>query len=64
MHIPKYSLPVRGRLIISMRESLSQIFQPGYVYEQVKTDDSIPAVFRDDELPVVDAVLKAIDQKG
>ena len=46
-----------------MRESLSQMFQPGYVYEQVKTDDPIPAVFRDDELPVVDAVLKAIDQK-
>jgi len=30
----------------------------------VKTDDPIMAVFRDEELPFVNAVLKAIDQNG
>ncbi len=31
MHIPKYSLLAHGKLIISMREYLSQMFQPGWV---------------------------------
>jgi len=32
--------------------------------EWVKTDDPIMAAFRDEELPFVNAVLKAIDQNG
>ena len=32
--------------------------------EWVKPDDPLLSAFRDDELPVVDAILKTIDQKG
>ncbi|MBR3456917.1 MAG: hypothetical protein IKH16_02005 [Selenomonadaceae bacterium] len=33
-------------------------------HEWVKSDDPLLSGFRDDELPIVDAILKTIDQKG
>ena len=59
--VPEYEITTDG-IMVHCKANQRYLELSGQ--EWVKANDPIMAVFRDDELPIVDAVLKAIDQKG
>ena len=59
--VPEYDISMDG-IMVHCKANQRYLELSGQ--EWVKTNDPIMTVFRDDELPFVDAVLKAIDQKG
>ncbi|MBQ9252072.1 MAG: putative DNA binding domain-containing protein [Clostridia bacterium] len=59
--VPEYEITTDG-IMVHCKANQRYLELSGQ--EWVKANDPIIAAFRDDELPIVDAVLKVIDQKG
>ncbi len=59
--VPEYQISADG-IMVHCRANKRYLELSGH--EWVKSDDPLLSGFRDDELPIVDAVLKTIDQKG
>ena len=59
--VPDYDITADG---IMVHCKANQRYQELSGHEWVKADDPLLSMFREDELPFVDAVLKTIDQQG